>query len=56
MRDCVVSALKHGVLDFNSNWMRNAAGLLSKKESNVKVDRVGKNKTRIPSDKYKITS
>ena len=55
MADAVVKCLKHMNKIPNSNLVRNADGLLSRREVEVLIDRVGENKKRIPPQKFKVS-
>ena len=39
----------------NANLVKNADGLLSKFDPSVSVEWIGKNKTRLPQNKYKMS-
>lgn len=54
MIDAVVKCLKHMNDICNSNIMPNADRLLSGKEVDASVDRIGEHKKRLPPQKFKV--
>ena len=55
MTNRVVKCLKHMNDMSNSNIVRNADSLLSRKEVEVPVDWIGENKKRVPPQKFKVS-
>ena len=54
MTTAVVKMLKKIIDLSNSNLFNNADGLLSRKSTDVEVEWVGRNKQRLPFNKYKM--
>ena len=55
MTEAVLKMLKK-IADFsNSNIVKNTCGLLFKKSSEMEVEWIGKSKTRLPNNKYKVS-
>ena len=55
MTKCIVETLKHICRVSTSSIVRNADGLLSRHEEEMPVHWIGESKTRVPSQKFKIS-
>ena len=55
MTGAVVKMLKKIADMSNANLLKNTDGLLSKKSADVSVEWIGKNKSRLPQNRYKMS-
>ena len=54
--EAVINCLKHICFVSNSNLVRNADSLLSRRKEDVPVDWIGASKVRAPAEKFKVSS
>lgn len=55
MTNAIIKMLKNIADISNSSIVKNPDGLLSKKSIEMKVEWIGKSKTRLPNNNYKVS-
>ena len=55
MTGAVINMLRKIADMSNANLFKNADGLLSKRDPNVSIEWIGKNRSRLPQNRYKLS-